>query len=232
MQQTSLNLIAIGIFTVTISALLGPIFNIPPAIPAAATFSILGLATLDNLGFQGKGVTLLLDWLSRTRSDYRDRILRHEAGHFLIAYLLGIPVTGYTLTAWEALKQGQPGLGGVTFDTQQLSPNPLAITEMQLTLNRFCTVWMAGIAAETLIYDTTEGGLDDRQKLREALTALGRPASESTLKERWATLQAQTLLQNNWTAYEALVTAMEKRTPVTECYKLIQEHCQASGESS
>lgn len=232
MQQTSLNLIAIGIFTVTLSALLGPLLNIPPAIPAVATFGILGLATLDTLGFQGKGVTLLLDGLSRTQSDYRDRILRHEAGHFLIAYLLGIPVTGYTLTAWEALKQGQPGLGGVTFDTQQLSPNPLAISEMQLTLDRFCTVWMAGIAAETLIYDTTEGGLDDRQKLREALTALGRPVSESALKERWATLQAQTLLQNNWTAYEALVTAMEKRTSVAECYKLIQEYCQASRESS
>lgn len=226
MQQTSLNLIAIGVFGITLSALLGPLLNIPPAIPAVTTFGILSLVTVDTLGFQGKGVTLLLDWIAGSRRDYRDRILRHEAGHFLTAYFLGIPILGYTLTAWEAFRQGQPGLAGVTFDTQQLSPNPLAITEMQLTLDRFCTVWMAGIAAETLIYGAAEGGLDDRQKLRDALLVLGRPASEAPLKERWATLQAQTLLEKNWVAYEALLGAMEQRASVGECYRVIQKNCQ------
>ncbi|MEQ8957064.1 MAG: ATP-dependent Zn protease [Coleofasciculus sp. C2-GNP5-27] len=226
MQQTTLNVIAIGIFGMTLSALLTPIFNIPPAIPALATFGILGLVTVDSLSFQGKGTTVLLDWLAQRRSDYRDRILHHEAGHFLVAYLLGIPIRGYTLTAWEALKQGQPGadLGGVQFDTQQLSPNPLAIGEMRLTLDRFCTVWMAGIAAETLVYGEAEGGIDDCQKLKEALRLFERPVSELTTKQRWAMLQAQTMLQDNWQAYEALVKAMAERTSVGDCYRLIQDH--------
>lgn len=228
MQQTALNLIAIGIFGMTLSALLGPMLNISPAIPAVTTLGVLSLATLDSFSFQGKGVTLLLDWLAGTRSEHRDRIVRHEAGHFLVAYFLGIPITGYTLTAWEAFKQGQPGLGGVTFDSQALSPNALNTGEIRLTLERFCTVWMAGIAAETLIYGSAEGGVEDRQKLRETLTSLGNPANEVLLKERWATRRAQTIIQEHEAAYEALVAAMEQRASLADCSQVIQQHCQVN----
>lgn len=226
MQQTALNLIAIGIFGMTLSALLGPMLNISPAIPAVTTLGVLSLATLDSFSFQGKGVTLLLDWLAGTRSEHRDRIVRHEAGHFLVAYFLGIPITGYTLTAWEAFKQGLPGLGGVTFDSQALSPNTLNTGEIRLTLERFCTVWMAGIAAESLIYGSAEGGVEDRQKLRDALTSVGHPANEVLLKERWATRQAQTIIQEHEAAYEALVAAMEQRASLADCCQVIQQHCQ------
>lgn len=226
MQQTALNLIALGVFGITLSALLGPMFNISPAIPALTTLGVLSLATLDSFRFQGKGVTLLLDALAGARSEHRDRILKHEAGHFLVAYFLGIPITGYTLSAWEAFKQGQPGLGGVAFDAQALPPKAFAGGEMRLTLERFCTVWMAGIAAETLVYGNAEGGVEDRQKIREALISLGRPASESSLKERWAIRQAHTLIEEHWTSYEALVAAMKERASVAECYRVIQQHCQ------
>jgi len=224
MQQTALNLIAIGVFGMTLSVLLGPMFNISPAIPAVTTLGVLSLATLDSFRFQGKGVTLLLDWLAGARSEHRDRIVRHEAGHFLVAYFLGIPITGYTLTAWEAFKQGQPGLGGVSCGSLETSPDALAVGEMRLTLERFCTVWMAGIAAETLVYGSAEGGIEDRQKLRDALTALGRPASEFPLKERWATRQAHTIIQEHWESYEALVAAMAERASVAECSQVIQKY--------
>ncbi len=226
MQQTALNLIAIGIFGMTLSALLGPMLNISPTIPAVTTLGVLSLATLDSFSFQGKGVTLLLDWLAGTRSEHRDRIVRHEAGHFLVAYFLGIPITGYTLTAWEAFKQGLPGSGGVTFDSQALSPNSLNAGEIRLTLERFCTVWMAGIAAETLIYGNAEGGVEDRQKLRDALTSLGHSVNEVLLKERWATRQAQTIIQEHEAAYEALVATMEQRASLADCCQVIQQHCQ------
>ncbi len=224
MQQTALNLIAIGIFGMTLSVLLGPLLNISPIIPAAATFTILGLATLDNFSFQGKGATLVLDWLAGTKSEHRDRILYHEAGHFLVAYILDIPITGYTLTAWEALKQGQQGLGGVTFDTAQLSPNTLNPGEIKLTLDRFCTVWMAGIAAETLTYSNPEGGREDRQQLRNALLSFGYSPNDYPVKERWAILQAQTIIQENQTGYNALVETMRTKASVAECYQSIQKH--------
>lgn len=224
MEQTAINLIAISVFAMTLSALLGPIFNIPPTIPAVTTIGVLSLATLDSFSFQGKGATLLLDWLAGARSKHRQRILRHEAGHFLVAYILGIPITGYTLTAWEAFKQGQAGLGGVIFDTEALSPDTPDVRQLQLSVDQLCKVWMAGMAAEMIVYGSAEGGEQDRQKLREVLASLGRPASEFQLKERWAMRQAQTLIQEYWDSYEALVAAMEQRASVAECTQVIKQH--------
>lgn len=224
MQQTALNLVAIGIFALTLSATLGPMLNISPTIPALATLSVLSLLTFDTFRFQGKGGTILLDLLSGKA--HRDRVIRHEAGHFLVAYFLGIPITGYTLTAWEAFKQGQPGNGGVEVDTQIISPDALPMGEMRLNLERFCTVWMAGIAAETIVYGSAEGGTEDRQKVREAVVSLGRPQSEFELKERSCNRQAQTMIKEHWESYQALVAAMEKRATVEECCQVIQQHCQ------
>jgi hypothetical protein len=228
MSQTALNLTAIAIFLTTMTALLGPIFNVSPTIPAITTFSLLGLATLDSFSLQGKGGTLILDWLASFSPQHRDRIIRHEAGHFLVAHLLGIPVTGYALSAWEALKQKQPGQGSVSFDDTEVVSQLAQGTISAQLLDRYCTIWMAGIAAETLVYDQAEGGADDRQHLHTVLSSLGFSAASVELKQRFCSLQARNLLQQNWTAYEALIAAMQKRIDATECRNLInsltQEH--------
>jgi hypothetical protein len=218
MQQTSLNLIAISVFVMTLSSVLGPLFNISPTIPAIATFGILSFATLDTLSWRGKGLNLLLDWLARFSPEYRDRIIKHEAGHFLVAYLLGIPITGYTLSAWEAFQKGQPGQGGVSFAPQEFTTPQAAII-----VQRYCTVWMAGIAAENLAYGSAEGGAEDRQKLQEVLSAMGRSVNECLQQERFCILQAKTLIQENLTIYESIVIAMQQRKSVEECFTIINE---------
>ena len=182
------------------------------------------MATVDQLGFQGQGGQVFLDWLGANTGDRRQRVIRHEAGHFLVAYLLDVPIANYSLSAWEALKQGQSGRGGVQFDDGQLLSE---LSQGQLSaqqLNRYAMVWMAGIAAEELDEDSARGGIDDRQQLRLVLRQLRPVVRDSEARERWAILQARTLIDRHRDAYEALVEAMSQRLSVQECCDRIQEH--------
>lgn len=225
MSQLSLNLIAISVFTVTMASLLGPIVHLSPLVPAIATAGALGIATLDTLSWQGQGATLLLDGIARFSAQYRTRIVHHEAGHFLVAHHLGIPITGYSLSAWEAFRQEHPGQGGVQVEAQALeqelqagSPNTTPV------LDRYCTVWMAGVAAETIMYGDVQGGKDDRQVLRTVLQQQGLTAAACEQAERWALLRAKTILNDQATAYAALVTAMEQRSSVVDCIQAIRSN--------
>ncbi|HIK12735.1 MAG TPA: ATP-dependent Zn protease [Oscillatoriaceae cyanobacterium M33_DOE_052] len=222
MNQTSLNLIAITVFAITLSALVGPAFNLPPTVPAGITFILLGLATADTLAWQNQGITLLLDWFAQKSPEQQKRILHHEAGHFFVAYKLGIPITGYALNAWEAFKQGQSARGGVRFDDTELAAELQQGKISQQLLDRYCTMWMGGIAAEMLVYNDTEGGAEDRQKLRGVLSPILRNPQQVETKERWAYLQARSLIENNQNSYECLMASMAKRAPIDECYAAIE----------
>ncbi|WP_017305499.1 hypothetical protein [Spirulina subsalsa] len=223
MQKTALNLLAIGIFGITLSILLGPIIHLPSTVPAILTLGVLGLATIDTLGLHSKGTTLLLDTVAGLSPKHRQRIAHHEAAHFLTAYYLGIPITQYTLNSWDALKQGLPGIGGVQFDTTSFEQKNLSYPEQQLLLNRFITVWMAGITAEILIYGDVEGGGDDRQKITDALVLFGYGESVSASKQQWGKLQAKTLLEKYWDSYLALVEAMLQGVAVDQCYVILDQ---------
>ncbi|RMF21453.1 MAG: ATP-dependent Zn protease [Cyanobacteria bacterium J083] len=219
MRQTSLNLIAIAIFTITISCLLGPIINLSPTIPASITFVLMGLVTIDTLSFRNQGANILLDLLA-TKAQ-KERIIKHEAGHFLAAYFLGIPIESYTLSAWEALKKGQSGMGGVVFAAESIN-QALTSREASLALERFSTVLMAGIAAETIFYGEAEGGEEDLVQLKQIFDLVGLSPNLYRQKQRWAKLQAQNLIQKHQSSYEALVAAMTARKPIEECLSIIQ----------
>ncbi|MBE9055081.1 ATP-dependent Zn protease [Sphaerospermopsis sp. LEGE 08334] len=221
MNQTAINLIAISVFLMTLSSLLGPLINLSPTIPALTMLGFLGIATLDNFSFQGKGGTIVLDWLARLSPTYKERIIHHEAGHFLVAHLLGISVTGYTLSAWEAWRKGQPGQGGVILEdneiAQQLERGKIGVSMVE----KYGNIWMAGIAAEMLVFKSAEGGGDDKARLNQFLTALGFEEKIFEQKQRFHLLQAKNLIQENWDKYQSLVNAMRKGVDVEECKKVI-----------
>ncbi len=222
LQQTTLNLIAIGVFLMVLSVLLGPLIQLPAAVPAGATLSFMVLFAADTLAWQGRGGNLLVDVVARLSPQHRDRVLHHEAGHFLVAYAYGLPITGYALSAWEAWRQGKPGFGGVEWTpTDVPTPSSSPLVQKQW-LDRFCIVAMAGIAAERLQYGSVEGGNDDRQQVRQALTERGQPLQQVAAKQQWAELQAKTLIQNHSAAYEALVAGMRSRSSVTDCLQLLK----------
>lgn len=183
---------------------------------------MLGLATLDQFGFQGIGGNLIIDGLAQRSPEYRQRVLHHEAGHFLVAHQLGIPVQAYSLTAWEALKQGQPGQAGVAF----ADPLQTGAALNQTLIKHYSTIWMAGIAAEQLVFGNAEGGNEDRQKLATLVDwsvntrQISRP-QDLQLPERLAILDAKNLLKTHWQAYERLVSAMGDRQPLQDCLDLL-----------
>jgi hypothetical protein len=231
MNQLSLNLVALSVFAITVSTLLGPLIHLSPVVPAAATAGLLGLAAIDTFGWQGQGSIVLLDWLAGFSAGHRARVVRHEAGHFLVAHLLEIPVTGYALNAWEAVRQGHPGQGGVRFSDVEFANELQRGSLSAQLLDRYCAIWMAGGVAESLVYGDVQGGADDRQKLQAVLAQLRLPIPERQQKERLAALRARTLLQEQSAAYEALVLALEQRASIAECYQAIEQHRQVSQDS-
>lgn len=221
MNQTAINVIAISIFLITISTLLGPLIHLSPTIPALVTVTFLGIATLDSFSFQGKGGTIILDWLSRFSPNYQERIIHHEAGHFLVAHLLGFTISDYTLTAWDAWKKGQPGQGGVILVDQEIEKQIQTGKISAHVVDCYCTIWMAGIAAEILVFNSAEGGNDDQTKLREILQVLGFSETSYQQKQRFHFLQAKNLIQANWLSYQDLVIAMKQGATVSECLQTI-----------
>jgi hypothetical protein len=216
-KQISLNLVAICVFGMTLSSLVLPLLEVSSTIPISIIFVIIVITTVDGLLFNSIVATLIIDTIASRSPTYRQRILHHEAGHFLVAHLLGIPITGYTLSAWESLQAGQSAQGGTIF-----APPPAEISAQ--LLQNYCTVWMAGIAAENSIYDRAEGGSEDRQKLRGVMFLAGKQQQEIVTQENLATLRAKTLIQNHWEAYQALAIAMSDKTGVAECCQEIDRH--------
>jgi hypothetical protein len=222
MRDTTLNTIAIVIFLVTMASLLGPLVHISPAVVAGVAATGLGVFTLDQLNLQGRVGNILTDSLAWLSPEHRQRVLHHEAGHFLAAVLLDIPVEAYTLTTWEAWKKGLPGQGGVIFGFSDLDPQVLQERQTPQWIDRYCQVWMAGIAAEQMVYGNAIGGDDDTRALKILWQGLGRSEAESVIKQRWAALQAKTLLEKHRPAFDALLEAMATRQPVEDCCKTVQ----------
>ncbi|MEO1592093.1 MAG: ATP-dependent Zn protease [Cyanobacteria bacterium J06632_22] len=224
MNPITLNLVAIAIFLTTMLSLLGPFVHITPEMLGIAVAGLAGLILVDRFGWQGLGGMLLIDWMAQQSPEYRQRIVQHEAGHFLTAHLLNIPVTAYYLSAWEALRAGVPGSGGVQFDASDIEAQVEQGKLSAQQVDRYCTVWMAGIAAEELLYGTAQGGSDDRMKVQALWQQIDRPPSEGPLKLRWSTLQAKTLLSKQEPAYQALVSAMKDGASIADCTAAIEAH--------
>jgi hypothetical protein len=107
---------AAAVFTVFLASSLSAIAaneNLPgPEIVRFAVVWVLSFAPLALVGF-GIGSTerlqaLLVSVQRQIFPVYRQRMVQHEAGHFLLAYLLGIPIAGYSTNAVKNSVQFYP----------------------------------------------------------------------------------------------------------------------------
>jgi hypothetical protein len=217
MNQLTLNAIALSIFAMTLSVLLGPFLNISPFLSTGLTFVVLSAVTFDSFRFQSLGLTVVLDTFAQLFPGYRQRILHHEAGHFLVAHLLDLPIESYALSVREALQQDASGQGGVRLKPLEGEPDPIWLKH---NATKLCAVWAAGGIAEGLKHRSVQGNEDDMQQLRSTVKALGLNVA---LYERQAKIDATQLIQQNWPSYEALVPLLEQRRSVADCCASIDQ---------
>ncbi|XP_062184229.1 uncharacterized protein LOC133888114 [Phragmites australis] len=147
--------------------------------------------------------------------DYQERIARHEAAHFLVAYLIGLPILGYSLDI---------GKEHVNLVDEQLQKLIYSGQLDQKELDRLAVVSMAGLAAEGLEYDKAVGQSADLFTLQRFINRTKPQLSKDQQQNltRWAVLFAASLLKNNKAAHEALMSAMSQKASVLGCIEAIE----------
>lgn len=214
-----------------IAAILGGVaawraFGLSPQQILYTSLGLLFLWTLDLVSFDGGIGSLVLDTIGHTFSQkYHNRVIQHEAGHFLIAYLEGILPRGYTLSSFEALKKEgslnvQAGTTFVDFEfVEEVKTGKVSAT----MLNRFSCIALAGVATEYLLYGQAEGGLTDINKLDGLLKSLGFTQKKADSQVRWAVLNTILLLRRHEEARAKLADAMARGKSVGSCIDVIEE---------
>ncbi|XVF15074.1 hypothetical protein REPUB_Repub09cG0118000 [Reevesia pubescens] len=148
--------------------------------------------------------------------DYQERIARHEAAHFLVGYLLGLPILGYSLDI---------GKEHVNLIDEKLEKLIYSGQLDAKELDSLSVVAMAGLAAEGLKYDKVIGQSADLFTLQRFINRSTPKLSNDQQQNltRWAVLFAGSLLKNNNVTHEALMSAMSKKASVLECIEAIEK---------
>jgi len=156
------------------------------------------------------------DSFSSVFSDYKERIARHEAAHFLVAYLLGVPIVGYSLDI---------GKEHVNLVDEKLQKRLYSGQLDEKELDRLAVVSMAGLAAEGLRYDKVVGQSADLFSLQRLINRSKPQLSRDQQQNltRWAVLFAASLLKNNSKIHEALMSSMSQKLSVIECIETIEK---------
>ncbi|KAM3192263.1 hypothetical protein ACQJBY_069474 [Aegilops geniculata] len=195
---------------------------------ALLTFvGLLFVWSVDLIYYNGGARNLVLDTIAHSLSEkYHNRVIEHEAGHFLIAYLLGVLPKEYTITCLDTLmKQGslnvQAGTAFVDFEfVEEINTGKLSAK----MLNKFSCIALAGVATEYLLYGYAEGGLDDVNKLDGLFKSLGFTQNKADSQVRWAVLNIVLILRRHEKARSKLKEAMSSGRSVGSCIEVIEEN--------
>jgi hypothetical protein len=230
-QPTNTLLIAGGLVA-ALEIGLGSALHVP--LPAFVLGSMLA-ATADRVFLNGAAFETFAKLAS---PGMQSKIVRHEAAHFLLAYLLGCPVEGVVTSAWAARQDKRFGARQVSAATSFYDPvlSQQMNTSGRVTrqaIDRYSIIVMAGIAAEAEAYGRADGGSGDEAALVAFLSQLngGRAgggqqvwSSESIRNQaRWGALQAVLTLREYKPAYEALVEALERGGSLGDCVWAIEK---------
>ncbi|KAJ3708295.1 hypothetical protein LUZ61_012000 [Rhynchospora tenuis] len=183
--------------------------------------AILALATADAIFLGGT----CLAQISCFWPPYKRRILIHEAGHLLTAYLMGCPIRGVILDPFVALQMGIQGQAGTQFWDENMESELAEGRLSSSAFDRYCMVLFAGIAAEALVYGEAEGGENDENLFRSLCVLLKPPLSvpEMANRARWSVMQSYNLLKWHQRAHTAAVKALEAGHSLSVVIRRIEE---------
>ncbi|KAG6470178.1 uncharacterized protein LOC122032182 isoform X1 [Zingiber officinale] len=188
--------------------------------------AILVLGMLDAVFLGGSGFAQVQCFWP----PYKRRVLVHEAGHLLTAYLMGCPIRGVILDPIVAMHMGIQGQAGTQFWDEKLD-NELAEGRLSSpAFDRYCMVLFAGIAAEALVYGEAEGGENDENLFRSLCVLLRPPLSVSEMsnRARWSVMQSYNLLKRHKKAHKAAVQALENGHSLGVIIRRIEESMSSS----
>ncbi|PSC72294.1 hypothetical protein C2E20_4561 [Micractinium conductrix] len=156
-----------------------------------------------------------IDTFSQVFPDYKDRVVRHEAAHFLCGYLLGVPVANYSLTL---------GKEHTDFAEAKLQKRLIAGVLEASEVDQLSIIAMAGATSEAMKFDDVIGQNADMFDLQRVMMRSSKKMTNQQQQNqtRWACYQAATLLRRYSAEYEALQAAMAAGGSVTECIKAIE----------
>ncbi|KAL3799128.1 hypothetical protein HJC23_002256 [Cyclotella cryptica] len=199
---------------------IGALAVLPPNV--GATFSYL--FALIPVGFIGVGSVapgLIAGVIQGARgesddeSTRKERICRHEAGHFLCGYLCGLPVKSYEINPDTGAACVEFHTDGGDASGKQLSEDDIAALSV---------VAMSGSVAEILSYGKATGGENDLLELqncfRRSKEFIG-SAKQQDLT-RWGALTSFSLLKGNMDKYEKLVVAFKEQKSLADCVAIIE----------
>lgn len=215
--------LAIAVFGFSLLALLSPFLGGNEWLPVGVTSVVFGAFFIDRVAMQGRYSNLLgarWGW----NSQRQERVLVHEAGHLMAACYLDIPVSDYALDPWQAFRKGYPGYGGIQLDDSvwQSWIEKGAITRRDV--ERYSIMWMAGGVAERDQMGDTMGDRDDRLKLQQLVGTLRRSGQplDAGYMQRWARLQARSLLEEQPAAYQTAVDCLRDGNSIEDCIESIK----------
>lgn len=190
------------------------------------TFGTTFLLILDQIGVGGGGEALIVDTLGRRLNPtYGQRVAYHEAGHFLVAYLLGLLPKAYTLSALDAfLKYRTLNLqGGTRFCDGAFMQEVASGSLKSSSLDQFTCVALAGVVTEYLRFGQAEGGVGDVAMLDQLFRRLQFTQKKADGEVRWAVLNVAAILRQHSGLHDKLAAAMAAGRTVGECVSLIEE---------
>lgn len=169
-----------------------------------------------GIGSTAPGILqVAIDQFSQVFPDYKQRVTQHEAAHFLVGYLLGVPVTNYSVAMTKE---------HVEFAEVKLQARIFTKDLTEDEVSALAAVAVAGIAAEGMAYEEVMGQTADLMDLQRILLRQ-RPALSNAQQQnatRWAVWAAAMILRRYKAEYEALQAALGAGKSVAECVQAIE----------